>query len=83
MVCAKCSGQKQPLAFEDNKSCRVCKSCHQVISMRHESSAAAAMSETTEIQQIHHGPMAGQQLISKDTLDVQVRPKGLLEVRIE
>ena len=51
--------------------------------MRHESSAAAAMSETTEIQQIHHGPVAGQQLISKDTLDVQVRPKGLLEVRIE
>ncbi len=32
MVCAKCSGQKFPLAYEDNKLCRVCRGCfHQLI----------------------------------------------------
>ena len=77
VVCGKCSGQKQPLAFEENKPCRVCKTCHQVISKRNETN----QSETNEINQseIHH-PVV-QQLISKDTMDVQVRPKGLLEVR--
>ena len=65
------------MAFEDNKPCRVCKSCHQVISNRN----SEKPSENTEINQseIHSHP-AVQQLISKDTMDVQVRPKGLLEV---
>ena len=77
VVCGKCSGQKQPMAFEDNKPCRVCKSCHQVISNRN----SEKPSETTEINQSEmHSHPAVQQLISKDTMDVQVRPKGLLEV---
>ena len=28
VVCAKCSGQKYPLAFEDGKFCRVCRTCY-------------------------------------------------------
>jgi len=44
VVCGKCSGQKQPMAFEDNKPCRVCKSCHQVILNRNNEKP----SETTE-----------------------------------
>ena len=72
VVCAKCSGQKQILTFED-KACRVCKSCHEVIKSRLESEKSEEMPEKSE----NHS----HQLISKDTLDVQVRPKGLLEVR--
>ena len=66
------------MAFEENKPCRVCKTCHQTISQRNETK----QSETNEINQseIHH-PVV-QQLISKDTMDVQVRPKGLLVVRV-
>ena len=69
VTCAKCSGQKQILSFED-KACRVCKSCHEVIKSRLESEK----SENQETNNHTH------QIISKDTLDVQVRPKGLLEV---
>jgi hypothetical protein len=29
VVCGKCSNQKYPLPFEDNKLSRVCRSCHQ------------------------------------------------------
>lgn len=29
VVCGKCSNQKYPLPFEDNKPSRVCRSCHQ------------------------------------------------------
>ena len=66
MVCAKCSGQKHPLTFEENnKSCRVCRSCHQVITLRNES-------ESIETSQ--------KPMMSKDTMDLPVRPKGLLEV---
>ena len=69
VACAKCTGQKQILSFED-KACRVCKSCHEVIKSRLES-------EKSEQETNNHT----HQIISKDTLDVQVRPKGLLEVR--
>ena len=69
VVCAKCSGQKQILSFED-KACRVCKSCHEVIKSRLES----------EKSEQSHQNESSHQIISKDTLDVQVRPKGLLEV---
>ncbi len=31
VVCAKCSGQKFPLTFEDNKLCRVCRSCYNIL----------------------------------------------------
>ena len=31
VVCSKCSGQKYPLSFEDNKLCRVCRSCYQIL----------------------------------------------------
>ena len=65
VVCAKCSGQKHPMAFEDNKVLRVCRSCHQVITLRNES-------ESNE-----NKPM-----MSKDTMDLPVRPKGLLEVNL-
>ena len=78
MVCGKCSGQKQPLAFEDNKPCRVCKSCHQVIQSRSEKKSEPGNSEQTSETPLLHPPV--QQSLSKDTMDVQVRPKGLLEV---
>ena len=29
VVCAKCSNQKFPLPFEDDRLCRVCRSCYQ------------------------------------------------------
>ncbi|XP_075218601.1 FYVE, RhoGEF and PH domain-containing protein 2-like [Lycorma delicatula] len=32
VVCSKCSNQKIPLLHEDNKSCRVCRHCHEMLS---------------------------------------------------
>ncbi|XP_034240310.1 FYVE, RhoGEF and PH domain-containing protein 4-like isoform X2 [Thrips palmi] len=34
VVCGKCSGHKLPLQFEDNKMCRVCQTCHKVLTQR-------------------------------------------------
>ena len=65
VVCAKCSGQKHPLAYQENKVLRVCRSCHQVITLRNESESS---NENKPMMQ------------SKDTMDLPVRPKGLLEV---
>ncbi|CAB4057845.1 FGD1 [Lepeophtheirus salmonis] len=31
VICAKCSGQKFPLTFEENKPCRVCKTCFNLL----------------------------------------------------
>ena len=31
VVCAKCSSQKYPLSFEENKLCRVCRSCYNLL----------------------------------------------------
>ena len=38
VVCGKCSNQKYPLPFEDNKLSRVCRSCHQKLVQQKSSS---------------------------------------------
>lgn len=32
VVCSKCLNQKIPLSYEDNKSCRVCRHCYEILS---------------------------------------------------
>jgi len=38
VVCGKCSNQKYPLPFEDNKLSRVCRSCHEMLVQQKSSS---------------------------------------------
>jgi hypothetical protein len=42
VVCHKCSGQKFPLIFEENKTSRVCKACFQLLHLHAKKDASKA-----------------------------------------
>lgn len=50
VVCGKCSNQKYPLPFEDNKLCRVCRSCHQKLVQQRSASPDRSDSDAENIR---------------------------------
>ena len=81
VVCHKCSGQKFNLRFEETKSSRVCRACFQLLHMHAEKDAAGKLDTDPEKSNPEQTDPAV--LVSRDSVDAPVRPKGLLEVKIK
>merc|ERR1719445_3925 len=77
VVCAKCSSQKYPLSFEENKLCRVCRSCYNLLVFNQKQQLLEATSRVTNGQgpasdasnQGCQVPTAGQELRRKGEVD--------------
>ncbi len=95
MVCAKCSGQKFPLTYEDNKLSRVCRGCfHQLILNQRQQLSPTTVFPPAEMEATlangngvaspSNGHLNGEEGVDDDEEEangVSGRPRGLLEVR--